>query len=117
MTPSPSQTTSTPKNFYQRLGITSAQLTAFCHRWQVAELALFGSILRDDFTPTSDIDLLVTYQPNAQRCLIEKLTMQEELESIVSRKVDLVSKKAFEKSRNWIRRQSILSNTEVIYVS
>ena len=60
---------------------------------------------------------LVSYQSQAQRGLLEKITMKEELENMVNRKVDLVSKKAIEKSRNWIRRQNILSTTEVIYVA
>ncbi|MGB3292350.1 MAG: nucleotidyltransferase domain-containing protein [Phormidesmis sp.] len=102
---------------YNRLGITARQLAAFCDRWQVAELALFGSILRDDFHANSDIDLLVSYQPQAQRGLLEKVAMKEELESLVNRKVDLVSKKAIENSRNWIRRRDILSSVEVIYVA
>lgn len=102
---------------YSRLGLTSEQLVAFCDRHQVAELALFGSILRDDFHSDSDIDILVTYQPYAQRGLIEKVTMKEELEALVNRRVDLVSKKAIEKSRNWIRRQNILSSFETIYVA
>ncbi len=102
---------------YERLGLTSEQLVAFCDRHQVAELALFGSILRDDFHAGSDIDILVTYQPHAQRGLLEKVAMKEELENLVGRKVDLVSKKAIENSRNWIRRQNILSSFEVIYVA
>ncbi len=102
---------------YQRLGLTSEQLTAFCNRHQVAELALFGSILRDDFHPDSDIDILVTYQPQAQRGLLEKVVMKEELENLINRKVDLVSKKAIKNSRNWIRRQNILNSFEVIYVA
>ncbi len=102
---------------YKRLGLTSEQLVGFCDRHQVAELALFGSILRDDFHSGSDIDILVTYQPNAQRGLLEKVAMKEELENLVSRKVDLVSKKAIKNSRNWIRRQNILSSFEVIYVA
>ncbi len=102
---------------YSRLGLTSEQLVAFCVRHQVAELALFGSILRDDFHSDSDIDILVTYQLYAQRGLIEKVTMKEELEALVNRRVDLVSKKAIEKSRNWIRRQNILSSFETIYVA
>ncbi len=57
---------------YNRLGITADHLAAFCDQWQVAELALFGSILRDDFHTSSDIDLLVSYQPQAQRGLLEK---------------------------------------------
>lgn len=102
---------------YRRLGITSEQLSSFCDRWQVAELALFGSVLRDDFGSDSDIDVLVTYRPNAQRGLIEKMMMKEEMEDLVNRKVDLVSKKAIEQSRNWIRRQGIIGATEVIYVA
>ncbi len=100
---------------YERLGLTSEQLVVFCDRHQVAELALFGSILRDDFHSGSDIDILVTYKPHAQRGLLEKVAMKEELESLVNRKVDLVSKKAIENSRNWIRRRNILSSVEVIY--
>ncbi len=100
---------------YNRLGITADQLAAFCDHWQVAELALFGSILRDDFHANSDIDLLVSYQPQAQRGLLEKVAMKEELESLVNRKVDLVSKKAIENSRNWIRRQNILNSIQVVY--
>lgn len=79
---------------YDRLGISSQQLTQFCQKWKVAELALFGSILRDDFREDSDIDLLVSYQPNAKRGLFEKTTMKEELEIMLNRKVDLVSKQA-----------------------
>ncbi len=102
---------------YKRLGLTAEQLVGFCDRHQVAELALFGSILRDDFYPDSDIDILVTYRPHAQRGLLEKVAMKAELESLVNRKVDLVSKKAIEKNRNWIRRRNILSSFEIIYVA
>ena len=100
-----------------RLAITSEQLAEFCQRWQVAELALFGSILRDDFHADSDIDLLVSYQPTAKRGLFEKMHMKEELESLFHRKVDLISKKAIEKSQNWIRRKNILGSAKVIYVA
>jgi len=102
---------------YDRLGISSQQLSQFCQKWKVAELALFGSILRDDFRPDSDIDFLVSYQPNAKRGLFEKMTMQEELEDLLHRKVDLVSKQAIIQSRNWLRRKNILDSAEVIYVA
>ncbi len=107
---------STPK-IYSRLGISSQQLTQFCQKWQVAELALFGSILRDDFREDSDIDLLVSYQPHAKRGLFEKMTMKEELEIMLNRKVDLVSKQAIIQSHNWLRRKNILESAEVIYVA
>jgi uncharacterized protein len=100
-----------------RLNVTPTQLTQFCQRWHVAELALFGSVLRDDFNADSDVDLLVTYQQTAKRGLFEKIHMTEELQSLLQRKVDLVSRKAIEQSQNWMRRQNILSSAEVIYVA
>ena len=100
-----------------RLAITPEQLTEFCNRWQVAELALFGSVLRDDFHADSDIDVLVSYKPTAKRGLFEKIQMEEELELLLHRKVDLVSKKAIENSHNWLRRKNILGSAEVIYVA
>jgi len=101
----------------KRLTITSEQLVKFCQRWQVAELALFSSVLRDDFQTESDIDILVSYQPTAKRGLLEKISMKEELSSLLNREVDLVSKKAIERSQNWIRRRNILDSAEVIYVA
>ncbi|NJL38739.1 MAG: DNA polymerase subunit beta [Leptolyngbyaceae cyanobacterium RM2_2_4] len=100
-----------------RLGITSEQLAEFCQRWHVYELALFGSVLRDDFSADSDIDVLVSYQPTAKRGLLEKIRMQEELSFLLYRDVDLVSKKAIEQSQNWLRRKNILDSAEVIYVA
>jgi predicted nucleotidyltransferase len=104
-------------NIYKRLGITPAQLSEFCERWQVAELSLFGSVLRDDFTTSSDVDVLVAYLPTAQRGLFEKIHMKEDLEALLHRDVDLVSKKAIEQSRNWLRRDNILTTAEVFYVA
>lgn len=100
-----------------RLAITPDQLEKFCQRWQVAELALFGSVLRDDFNADSDIDLLVSYQATAKRGIFEKIQMKEELELLLNRRVDLVSKKAIEQSHNWLRRKNILDSAEVIYVA
>ena len=104
-------------NIYQRLGITPAELEAFCQHWQVAELSLFGSVLRDDFSENSDVDVLVTYLPTAQRGLFEKIQMKEELETLLHRQVDLVSKKAIAQSRNWLRRRHILDSAQVIYAA
>ena len=66
------------------------QLTQFCQRWKVRELALFGSVLRDDFRPDSDIDILVTFAPEAKRGVFVLAQMQEELETLFGRSVDLV---------------------------
>jgi predicted nucleotidyltransferase len=102
---------------YQRLSIAPSDLAAFCQRWQVAELSLFGSILRDDFSENSDVDVLVTYLPAAQRGLFEKTQMREELEALLHRRVDLVSKQAIAQSRNWLRRRNILDSAQVIYAA
>ncbi len=100
---------------YQRLGILPAQLVEFCQRWGIAELAVFGSVLRDDFRDDSDVDMLLTFAPNARRGLLTLANMQHELESILNRKIDLVSKKSIEQSHNAIRRQVILASAQVIY--
>lgn len=99
----------------QRINLPLEQIQSFCDRWQITELALFGSILRDDFRPDSDIDILVTFAPEAAWSLLDHATMQQELASLLKRAVDLVSKRAIERSHNWIRRQEILNTAQVIY--
>ncbi|MCC3435939.1 MAG: nucleotidyltransferase [Oscillatoriales cyanobacterium] len=92
------------------------QITKLCQHWQIIELSLFGSILRDDFHEDSDIDILVAFAPTANWGLLDHAQMQEELEALLSRPVDLISKRAIERSSNWIRRQEILSTAQTIYV-
>jgi predicted nucleotidyltransferase len=89
----------------------------FCQRWQISELALFGSALRDDFRPDSDIDLLVTFAPDAHWSLFDLVDMRDELTGIFGRNVDFVSREAIEKSYNHIRRRNILNSAQVIYGS
>jgi predicted nucleotidyltransferase len=101
----------------ERLSITSDKLTEFCQRRQIGELALFGSVLREDFHANSDIDMLVTFQPDARVSLIDLIDMQYELEELCHRKVDLLTRKSVETSSNWIRRKEILSTARVIYES
>ncbi|MBE7384778.1 MAG: nucleotidyltransferase family protein [Leptolyngbya sp. SIO1E4] len=93
------------------------QLQEFCQRHQITEFALFGSVLRDDFRPDSDIDVLVTFDPNANRGLSETLQMKNELQVIFGRKVDLIVKAAIERSENWLRRKNILESAQVIYAA
>ena len=89
----------------------------FCRRWRITELALFGSVLRDDFGPESDIDLLVRFAPDARYTLFDMVSMQEELTRIFGRQVDLVSRRGIEASRNPLRRRAILESAEVIYAA
>jgi len=93
------------------------KIAEFCRRWQIKELALFGSVLRDDFRPDSDIDLLVTFVPGASRSLFNHVDMQDELTSMLGRKVDLVSRHGVERSENVRRRREILETAEVIYAA
>ncbi len=102
-----------------RLGITPQQLEEFCQRWQVAELALFGSVLRDDFRVDSDIDVLVVFNthPRFSLSLMDLVKMEQELGSMCKREVDLIEKFSVENSHNWIRRENILNTAQVIYES
>jgi uncharacterized protein len=100
-----------------RITLPRKKLVEFCKRWKITELALFGSVLRNDFRPDSDIDLLVSFSPRAKISLFDLVRMQNELKEIFGRDVDLVERRAIENSENYIRRKSILSNTKVIYAA
>lgn len=93
------------------------KIAAFCKRWQVTELALFGSVLRDDFGPESDVDVLVGFGEAARHTLFDLDDMEVELEEIFGREVDLVSRRGVEASPNYLRRNSILESAQVIYGS
>ncbi len=99
-----------------QIQLPKVQINQFCTRWKIKELALFGSVLRDDFRPDSDIDVLVTFSPHADWSLFDHVRMQQELADILERQVDLVSKRAIERSHNWIRRRAILETAKIIYV-
>lgn len=101
----------------RRLGVSQDAIAQFCQRWHIIEFAVFGSVLRSDFRPDSDIDVLVTFAPEAKRGLTETLQMQEELKSMFHREVDFIVKTALEKSQNWLRRQNILDSAQVIYAT
>ncbi|NLV39846.1 MAG: DNA polymerase subunit beta [Candidatus Hydrogenedentes bacterium] len=89
-------------------------LEAFCRRWKIRELSLFGSALRDDFRPDSDLDFLVSFDPAAAWDLFDLVAMREELEGRHGRPVDLVEKEAL---RNPWRKREILRTREVIYAA
>ena len=97
-----------------RIAIDRERLKDFCRRWQISELALFGSVLRDDFRPESDVDVLVTFAPGANRSLFDYGAMEEELAAILGQSVDLVNRQAIEQSANWLRRRAILESAERI---
>ena len=92
-------------------------LAEWCQRWSVREVSLFGSVLRPDFMPDSDLDILVDFIPGARRTLFDLVAMKEELEARVHRKVDLLTRNAVEHNENWIRRRAILERLERIYAA
>jgi predicted nucleotidyltransferase len=89
----------------------------FCRRWKIRELALFGSVLRTDFRPDSDVDVLVTFHNDAEWGLLDHMQMQQELATLLRRPIDLVSKRALERSANWVRREAILNTAQVLVLT
>jgi uncharacterized protein len=95
-----------------RIKASPAQIAEFCRRWNIVEFSLFGSVLRSDFRPDSDIDVLVNFSSEFSLSWDDRMEMQEEIEALLGRKVDLVSKKYL---KNPYRRYEILSTHQVIY--
>jgi hypothetical protein len=95
--------------------IPKAQLEAFCQKWQIRKLELFGSVLRDDFGRESDVDVLATFSPDASLSLFDLVEAELELEEIFRRPVDLLDRASVERSDNWIRRRRILESARTIY--
>ena len=97
--------------------IPKEKIAEFCQKWKIREFAFFGSVLREDFQPDSDIDVLVTFDEKAHHSLFDLVDMQDELKVIFGREVDLVSKRGIESSRNYIRKNAILGSAEAIYAA
>ena len=100
-----------------KIEIDRGKIAAFCRKWKVTELALFGSVLRDDFRPDSDVDVLVTFEEDAGWTLFDIVHMRDELSELMGREVDLVERRAVERSDNYIRRRHILGSAESLYVA
>lgn len=93
-------------------------IAALCRKYGVEELAIFGSALRDEFGPGSDVDFLVVFKNDDYGPWMSKLIdLEAELSNLLQRKVDLISKQGVEQSRNWIKRKNILRAARVIYES
>jgi predicted nucleotidyltransferase len=100
-----------------KVKVPKVKIAEFCKRWNISELAIFGSALRADFRPESDVDVLVSFAPQAHITLFDMVHMQDELKSIFGREVDLISKRGLENSRNYLRRKNILDSAQVIHVA
>jgi predicted nucleotidyltransferase len=98
----------------RKFSIPRKRIAEFCKRWSINEFALFGSVLREDFRPDSDVDVLVSIDPKAHIGLLEIVQMQIELEKMFKRPVDLVEKEGL---RNPYRRREILGTAQVVYAA
>ncbi|HHN46112.1 MAG TPA: DNA polymerase subunit beta [Planctomycetes bacterium] len=97
-----------------RIQVPAERIGAICRKWKIIELSLFGSVLRDDFGPESDVDVLVAFEDDADWNVFDILALTEELKDAFDRNVDLVEKDAI---RNPFRRHNILNHHEVVYAA
>ncbi|HEX9899908.1 MAG TPA: nucleotidyltransferase domain-containing protein, partial [Candidatus Methylomirabilis sp.] len=100
-----------------RVDIPKEKIAEFCRKYHIRRLSLFGSALREDFRPDSDVDVLVSFAEDAHYSLFDLVAMEEELKNILGREVDLVEREAVERSENYIRRRHILEGEEPVYVA
>lgn len=95
--------------------LPSAGIAGFCRKWQIAELALFGSAVRGDFGSESDVDALATFSEGSEWGLLDHVQMQRELEDVFNRKADLISRRALDHTQNQLLRDEILKTAKVIF--
>jgi len=100
-----------------RIELDREKIKAFCEKWQIVELSLFGSVLTDDFRPDSDVDVMVSFAREAKWSTLHLRRMEQELEQMTDRHVDLLTKPGVERMENYIRRDSILRGTRVYYAT
>ena len=100
-----------------QIDVPKEKIAAFCRRNHIRELALFGSALRRDFRPDSDVDMLVEFEPGQELGLMELVAMENELSEILGRKADMVERQAVERSENYIRKRYFLQSMEKVYVA
>lgn len=99
------------------IDVPREKVIGFCKKWKIRKFSLFGSVLREDFRPDSDIDILVSFEKDAKHTLFDLVHMQNELKRIFGRDVDIVSSRGIKSSRNTIRRETILNSAEAIYAA
>ena len=99
-----------------QIDISPDRIADFCRKWRIQELSLFGSVLRDDFRPDSDIDMVATFDPDTQHTLLDLVRMERELANLYGgRAVDLGDYQSVLNDHNDVRRDSILNTLETIY--
>ena len=99
------------------LGVETSVIANFCRRWKIKQLAVFGSAAAGVLRPDSDIDLLVTFAPDAEWTMFDHYRMENELVELFARDVDLVNIRALEENPNRIYRQQIIKSAKVVYAA
>lgn len=98
-----------------RIPIDRDKIEAFCKKWKIIEFSLFGSVLTDDFRPDSDVDVMVEFESPTMWTLKNLDEMEDELSEVLGRRADLSTKLGITHMRNYIRRNSILRGSRVVY--
>jgi len=98
----------------RNIDVPMEKIAEFCRKWKITRFSLFGSVLREDFGPDSDVDVLVSFQPDSTWDLLDLVDMRDELMALFGREVDLVEEEGL---RNPFRRTSILSTRQVLYAA
>ena len=94
--------------------VSDDRIADFCRRWKITEMSVFGSVVREDFRPDSDIDVLVSFEAGAGWSLLDVVTIQEALAALLGRPVDLIEEAAL---RNPYRRAAILESKQIVYAA
>lgn len=97
--------------------IPQKEIEDFCKKYEIKEISLFGSALSKELREDSDIDLLITFQDNSHHTVFDLVRMKQELQQFFKCKIDLVSKRGIESSRNYIRKNAILNSAEILYAA
>jgi len=99
------------------LSVDDEALKALCEKWGIAELAVFGSVLREDFGPESDVDLLVSFRPSVRFRMLTFGEMEAEFSTLFGRRVEAVERAAVQENPNWIIRREILDSAQLLHVA
>jgi predicted nucleotidyltransferase len=105
------------ETIHPHVHVTRKQIEQFCRKWKIVRLELFGSVLREDFRPDSDIDVLVTFEDGVRYRIADLMNMDEDAKSLFSRDVDLVERRLVEQNPNWVRRNRILRTAQQVYAA
>ena len=97
--------------------LDSPEVLAFCRTWKISRLEVFGSILREDFRPDSDVDFVVDFEDDAEWDLAELEQIRQGLSEIVHRDADVLTRRTLARTDNWLLRRNVLAQLETVYAA